>query len=266
MEKRKIIGLNLFDVEIESCAQVLGCEKEWPLKNLGLPLGGNPKSSHFWAPLVEKMEKRLCSWKKNYISLGGRSSLIKSTLSNLSTYYLSIFKASVRVVKEIEKMRRNFLWEPSITKKDHLIKWDVVCGPVDQGGLDLGHSIERNDALLAKWLWRFAKELDSLCHLVISSKYAFLPFGWDSILNGIILLFCLWRIIEKSTLFFKHIRYELGRGDRIRFWEDVLWGDTLLSLKFRRVYLVSRKKGSPLSQFYSTPNPFANLAWDLSLR
>lgn len=44
MEKSKLLGLNLSDEEITSFAHSLGCEKEnWPLKYLGLLLGGNPE-------------------------------------------------------------------------------------------------------------------------------------------------------------------------------------------------------------------------------
>lgn len=98
------------DVEVSAYAQVLGCEKEsWPLKYLGLPLGGSPKSLELWTPVIEKMAMRLGTWRKNYISLGGRTALIKSTLSNLPTNYLFIFKALIKVIKIIEKMQRDFL-------------------------------------------------------------------------------------------------------------------------------------------------------------
>jgi hypothetical protein len=44
-----------------------------------------------------------------YLSKGGRVILIKSTLSNLPTYYLSLFPISVSVTKCIEKLQCNFL-------------------------------------------------------------------------------------------------------------------------------------------------------------
>lgn len=95
----------LLEAEIDTFEGILGCAKEsWPLKYLGLPFSGNPRSTDFWNPIVEKMTKRLSSWKKNYISLGGRIALIKSTLSNLPTYYLSIVKAPISVIKSIEKL------------------------------------------------------------------------------------------------------------------------------------------------------------------
>ena len=45
-----------------------------------------------------------------YLSKGGRVTLIKSTLSNLPTYFLSLFPIPVAVANRIEKFQRNFLW------------------------------------------------------------------------------------------------------------------------------------------------------------
>lgn len=145
--------------------------ESWPIKYLRylrLPLGGNPRALSFCQPVLEKMTKRLCTWKRNYLSLGGHIALIKSTLSNLLTYYMSIFKAPVKVIKAIEKMQRDFLWELGENRKNHLLSWEKVCWPVDKGGLGLGSITIRNDALLAKWLQRFPEEIGSMWHSTIA--------------------------------------------------------------------------------------------------
>ncbi|RVW65169.1 Alanine--tRNA ligase [Vitis vinifera] len=38
-------------------------------------------------------------------------------------------------------------------KRDHLVRWDVVCKPKEIGGLGFGNISLRNLALLGKWLW-----------------------------------------------------------------------------------------------------------------
>ena len=48
------------------------------------------------------MECRLAGWKKLYLSKGGR--LIKSTLSNLPTYYLSSLSILVGGSNRLEKL------------------------------------------------------------------------------------------------------------------------------------------------------------------
>ena len=71
---------------------VLGCKQgSLPMKYLGLLLGAKFKDKTIWNPILEKMEKRLAGWKSLYLSKGGRVTLIKSTLSNLPTYFLSLF-------------------------------------------------------------------------------------------------------------------------------------------------------------------------------
>ena len=54
------------------------------MKYLGLPLGVDPKSEEFWAPVLEKIENRLDGWKKALISKGARF-----TLSSILICYLS---------------------------------------------------------------------------------------------------------------------------------------------------------------------------------
>ena len=61
------------------------------MKYLGLPLGAKFKDKIIWNPILEKIEWRLARWKRLYSSKGGGVTLIKSTLSNLSTYFLSLF-------------------------------------------------------------------------------------------------------------------------------------------------------------------------------
>ena len=61
---------------------------------------------HPMHPILEKMERRLAGWKRLYLSKGCRFTLIKSTLSNLPTYFLSLFPIPTSVAKRIEKLQR----------------------------------------------------------------------------------------------------------------------------------------------------------------
>jgi hypothetical protein len=100
--------------------------------------------------------------KRLYLSKGGRLTLIKSTLSNLPTYYLSLFPIPASVAKRIEKIQRNFLWGNSEKVINfHLVNWDHICSPYSNGGLNI-HNLRRiNEALLGKWLWRFGVEREA---------------------------------------------------------------------------------------------------------
>jgi len=63
-----------------------------------------------WSGIIEKMEHRLARRKRLYLSKGGRLTFIKSTFSNLPTYYFSIFPILVGVARRLEKLLTNLLW------------------------------------------------------------------------------------------------------------------------------------------------------------
>lgn len=75
-------------------------------------------------------------WKRQLLSKGGRSTLIKNTLANLPTYCMSLFTIPTFVAKRLEKMERDFLWEGSMEEqKYHLVDKDKLCSSVREGGL-----------------------------------------------------------------------------------------------------------------------------------
>ena len=74
------------------------------MKYQGLPLGAKFKDKSIWNPILEKMERRLAGWKRLYLFKGGRVTLIKSTLSNLPTYSLSLFPIPTRAANQIERL------------------------------------------------------------------------------------------------------------------------------------------------------------------
>lgn len=62
MSKSQIMGVNIVEDIVQHLAQVAGCPiGVWPLKYLGLLLGGNPRRADFWAPVVDKISRRLAA-------------------------------------------------------------------------------------------------------------------------------------------------------------------------------------------------------------
>ena len=98
-----------------------------------MPLEKSHKSSTIWNPILEKIEHKLVGWKKMYLSKGGRLTLLKSTLSSLPAYFLSLFTILTHVANKIKRLQRDFLWGDS---KTHLVRWDKVCAPLENGGLE----------------------------------------------------------------------------------------------------------------------------------
>ena len=87
-------------IPMETPAPVLGCKiGSLPTSYLGLPLGAPYKSTRVWDVVEERFKKRFSLWKRQYLSKGGRLTLLKSTLSSLPTYFLSLFVIPKRVCK-----------------------------------------------------------------------------------------------------------------------------------------------------------------------
>jgi len=75
------------------------------MKYLGLPLGASFKAKFIWDDIIEKMECHLVGWKMMYLSKGGKGTLIKSTLSNMPTYFMSLFPLPIGVANCLEKLQ-----------------------------------------------------------------------------------------------------------------------------------------------------------------
>ena len=59
------------------------------------------------------------------------------------------------MIQRIQKLQCDFLWNDTIEKrKYHLVRWNIVCKPIAQGGLGVRSIDKVNLALLGKWLWR----------------------------------------------------------------------------------------------------------------
>ena len=133
---------------MEELVEILGCrQSSLPLKYLGLSLGAIHKEEAIWNPVLEKMERRLAGWKRLYLSKGGKVTLIKSTLSSLPTYFLSLFPVPTKVANCKEKLQRDFLWSSIDAPKMPLVEWAKLCMPMQNGGLGIRKLRQFNSAL-----------------------------------------------------------------------------------------------------------------------
>jgi hypothetical protein len=77
---------------VDGLASILGCRvSSLTMKYLDLLLGTSFKAKSIWDDIIEKMERHLAGRKMMYLSKDRRITLIKSTLSNLLTYFMSVF-------------------------------------------------------------------------------------------------------------------------------------------------------------------------------
>ena len=167
---------------LDALVNILSCRVgSLPMKYLGMPLGTSFKTASIWNPILEKMEKKLLGWKRVYLSKGGRLTLLKSILSSLPPYFLSLFTISIVVAARLERIQRNFLWGSSEGSfKYPLVAWDKVCSPIEMGGLGIRNVVSFNQALLGKWLCRYGHEVTHLWQRIISTKYGEGQGGWST--------------------------------------------------------------------------------------
>ncbi|XP_062100313.1 uncharacterized protein LOC133806204 [Humulus lupulus] len=89
--------------------------------------------------------------------------LIQTVLFVLRNYWMSVFTLPQSIIKEVEKLCRQFLWGALGTRsKLHLASWHQVCLPKAYGGLGLRDGASWNRALLARYVWAVSTKLDSL--------------------------------------------------------------------------------------------------------
>jgi hypothetical protein len=94
---------------VNGLAHIMDCRvSSLPIKYLGLSFGAPFKAKPIWNTIIEKIERRLEGWRRLYLSKGGQITLIKSMLSNLPTYILSLFPILVGVAND-RKFAKEFL-------------------------------------------------------------------------------------------------------------------------------------------------------------
>lgn len=75
-----------------------------PFVYLGILVGANFRRVDTWKPVVEKISRKLASWKHKLLSFGGRVCLIKLVLSSMPMFCFSLHKVPTEVINEIAKL------------------------------------------------------------------------------------------------------------------------------------------------------------------
>lgn len=110
--KSVVCGIGIHKEQSKEYAAIFNClHQGLPLKYLGMPLGANPKRRRTWQPVIDNFKKMLASWKRRFLSVAGRLTMIKSVLSSLPIFDLSLFKMPEGVAKEIDKFSLVFFEE-----------------------------------------------------------------------------------------------------------------------------------------------------------
>ena len=85
-------------------------EEKLPIKYLGLPLSIKKPNKLAFQPMLQSVQKIMEGWKSNFLSYGGRITLVKAVLSAIPIHFMQALRLPKGIIKHIDKMRRSFLW------------------------------------------------------------------------------------------------------------------------------------------------------------
>ncbi|KAK9667941.1 hypothetical protein RND81_13G022300 [Saponaria officinalis] len=129
-------------------------EGQLPFKYLGIPMSSKRLRSVDCQLLVDKVVARIRGWGTRKLSYAGRIVLVQSVLQSVQSYWASIFLLPKKVVKSIDSICRNFLWEGNeCYTHPPPVNWETVCRKKRAGGLGLKDLFAFNVAAVGKVVW-----------------------------------------------------------------------------------------------------------------
>lgn len=185
-----------------------------------------------------------------------------------------MFKAPKKVIGEMKKLQRRFLWGGEEEKKKMAwVSWETVCKPEHLGGLGVKDLEVFNIALMEKWRWRLLSEDDSpLWKKILCFRYGNVC-SWNGELPS-------YNIVKKSSLWWRDLvilgdglnigsswfnsvaKLKLGNGTKIKFWYDKWIGTESLAYLFPSVVEVCDRKDYTVAEMGSWRD--SGWTWDWS--
>ena len=179
--------------------------------------------------------------------------MIRSTLSNLPIYLMSILQLPRGVRIRLEQIQRDFLWGGgALVRRPHLVRWATICLDRRKGGLGVKSLSTLNKALLCKWSWRFANERGALWNQVIMGKFGEERGGWCSRDVREEYGVGLWKAIRKfGHLVSSKLSFVVGNGQKMSFWKDTWCGDAPLCVSFPPLFTLADPKEASVKDVWS---------------
>ncbi|CAN1153964.1 Putative ribonuclease H protein At1g65750 [Linum perenne] len=122
--------------------------------------------------VLARMDARLAGWKVKALSVAGRVTLAQFVLAAIPAYVMQTSVLPIDTCNEIDKQIRAFVWgDAADQRKTHLLSWERICRPKEEGGLGLRSARSLNLAYLIKLAFSFHQQPESLWVKVLHSKY-----------------------------------------------------------------------------------------------
>ncbi|CAA7025019.1 unnamed protein product [Microthlaspi erraticum] len=204
-------------------------------KYLGMPVLQKRINKDTFREVLEKVSSRLAGGKSQILSFAGRITLKKAVLSSIPVHTMSSIMLPQSTLASLDKTSRAFLWgDTNEKRRQHLLAWDNVCLPKENGGLGIRKAQNMNIALIAKLSWRVIHEEKALWARVMRSKYKVKEIRDDAWLKTKGNWSSTWRSVLKGmrNIVIPGLSWVVGSGRSVRFWKDKwLMGTPLIDLR-----------------------------------
>ncbi|XP_020673283.1 uncharacterized protein LOC110092921 [Dendrobium catenatum] len=186
---------------------------------LGIKLSLNRLRETNFHDILTNMMDRLNTWGKKFFSLGGKVTLITSSLLTMPNILITHSMIPKKVLLTLEKLCKSFIWDKHDGSHGiHYIAWDDLCKPRSMGGLGLQSPMLKAGPLRANLSWNFLQKPSTIFHRATRAKYG------KSILNGTQnkVTYKAWKILLDGGKFLKNItRWNVGNGKEFNVLNDI---------------------------------------------
>jgi hypothetical protein len=156
LHKSTVASISCTGLDMEEILQDFpGPRVNFPMQYLGLPLTlGRLRMVHLQY-IQDRAKMRVAGWQGRLLNVAGRRELVRSVLSSLPVYLLTVLKTPKKFLKELDKLRKRFLWagDEELTGGKCKVAWTKVCAPIINGGLGITELEKFSRALRLRWLW-----------------------------------------------------------------------------------------------------------------
>ncbi|XP_029154524.1 uncharacterized protein [Arachis hypogaea] len=141
-------------------------------KYFGINIGHVRASRKTAQEVIEKISRKLSSWKGCLLNKARRLCLVKSVMASIPVYGMQISLLPKYACNKIDSLMRLFLWKGQATGKGlPLVRWEVAITPKRAGGLDIRDTSCANMVLHGKLVWDCLNNSEKLWVQVLKHKY-----------------------------------------------------------------------------------------------
>lgn len=200
-----------------------------PVRYLGIPLISTRLADRDCQPILDKIKRKIHCWSSRTLSYAGRIQLINSVIFHIQVYWSSVMVLPVSILKKIESLCLNFLWQGQEEKKAMaLVSWQQICLPRHEGGLGVKQIKVWNKAALGKHIWNLGNKPNCLWASWMRANYLKGESFWQLEIPSD----CFWalrKLLQLRDMYKECFKVIVGDGRETSLFFDWWTGDQRLA-------------------------------------